>query len=178
LSAAAEGGIGDASELGALELHEAVALTGDDELSVVNQAHAVLSREALGSGADEVDMRAFFENETGSLDGIAKTLDAGDATGAKSSTVHHECVELDSAVTSEEGAATSIEGVVVFHDGDGGLDSVERGALFRENRPTGGERVRDTTLVGGDGGGGHGPGTAVDEKNGLDWAARRGAHGI
>ncbi len=117
-----------AGGFGALEVHEALALAGDDEFGVVDQAHAVLGGEALGTGADEVDVGRFFEDEACGLNGVAEAFDAGDAAGAEVGTVHEEGVELDAAVAGEEGAAAGVEGVVVFHDGDGGLDGVDGGA--------------------------------------------------
>ena len=121
-----------AGGFGALEGHEALALAGDDELGVVDEAHAVLGGEALGASADEVDVRGFVEDEAGGLDGVAQALDAGDAAGAEVGAVHEQGVELDAAVAGEEGAAAGVEGVVVFHDGDGGFDGVDGGAAARE----------------------------------------------
>src|SRR6201999_2651236 len=46
---AAEGGVGAAGGLVALEGHQAFAFAEDDELGVVDEAHAVLGGEALGS---------------------------------------------------------------------------------------------------------------------------------
>ena len=178
LRVAAEGGVRVSGELGLLEAHQAVALARNDELGVVDEAHAVLRREALGAGADEVDVRRFVEHEPRGLDRVAQALDAGDAAGAQRAAVHHQRVELHAAVAGEEGTAAGVEGVVVLHDGDGGLDGIQCGAVLREHSPTGGERVGDAALVGCDGVVGHGPGAAVDEKNGLAGAAGRCAHRI
>ena len=52
----------------------------------------LLGGEALGSGADEVDVGGFFEDEAGGLDGVAEALDAGYAAGAEVGSVHHEGV--------------------------------------------------------------------------------------
>ena len=162
-----------AGGFGSLEGHEAFAFAGDDELGVVDQAHAVLGGEALGSGADEVDVGGLLEDEAGGLDGVAEALDAGDAAGAEVGSVHEEGVELDAAVAGEEGAAAGVEGVVVFHDGDGGLDGIDGGASAGESGPTGGEGGGDAALVGGDGVVGHRPRSAVDEENGLGLVGRR-----
>ena len=160
-------------ELGLLEAHEAVALAGNDELGVVDEAHAMLRREALGAGADEVDVRRLVEHKPRGLDGVAQTLDAGDAAGAQGAAVHHQGVELHAAIAGEEGTAAGVEGVVVFHDGDGGLDGIEGGAVLREHSPAGGERVGDAALVRRDSVVRHGPGAAVDEKDGLAEAVGR-----
>ncbi len=164
---AGEGGVGVAGGFGLLEGHEAVALAGNDELGVIYEAHTVLGGEALGTGADEVDVGGFFEDEAGGLDGVAEPLDAGYAAGAEVGSVHEKGVELDAAVAGEEGASSSVEGVVVFHDGDGGLDGVDGGAAAGECGPAGCECGGDATLVGVDGVVGHGPGSAVDEEEGL-----------
>ena len=152
---------------GALVGHEAVALAGDDEFGVFDERHAVLGGEALCAGADEVDVRGLLKDEAGGLDGVAEVLDAGDAAGAEVGTVHKQGVELDATVAGEEGAAAGVEGVVVFHDGDGGLYGVDGGATAGESRPAGVEGSGDATLVGCDSVVGHGPGTAVDEEDGL-----------
>ncbi len=112
-------------------------------------------------------MGGFFEDEASGLDGVAKTFDARDAAGAEVFAVHQQRVKLDAAVAGEEGAAAGVEGVVVFHDGDGCLDGVDGSAAAGERGPAGGEGGGDAALVGGDGVVGHGPGSAVDEEDGL-----------
>ena len=92
--------------------------------------------------------------------------------------VHHQGIELHAAIPGEEGTAAGVEGVVVFHDGDGRLDSIKCGAVLREHSPSGGERVRNAALVRRDSVIRHGPGATVDEKDGLAEAAGRGTHGI
>ncbi len=127
----------------------------------------MLAGEALGAGADEVDMRRLLEDESGGADGVAKTLHAGDAAGAESRAVHEESVELDAAVAGEKGAATGVEGVVVFHGHDGGLDGLDGGRSALKKAPAGAQGFPDAALVGGDGRIGHGPGPAVKEQNRL-----------
>ncbi len=163
----AEGGVGVAEGFRALEGHEAFALAGDDEFGVVDEAHAVLGSEALGSRTDEVHMRGLLEDEASGLDGVAEALDAGDAAGAEIAAGHEEGVKLDAAVAGEEGAAASVEGIVVLHDGDGGCDGVDGGAAAGESGPASGEGCGDAALVGADGVVGHGPGAAMDEEDGL-----------
>jgi hypothetical protein len=162
-----EGGVGVAGGFGALEGHEAVALAGDDEVGVFDEAHAVLGGEALGARADKVDVGRLLEDEASGLDGVAEVLDAGDAAGAEVGAVHEEGVELDAAVAGEEGAAAGVKGVVVFHAGDGGLDGVDSGAAAGESGPAGGEGCGDAALVGGDGVVRHGPCAAMDEEDGF-----------
>ena len=172
LGVAGEGGVGVAGGFGLLEGYEAVALAGDDELGVVDERHAVLGGEEFGAGADEVDVGGLLEDEAGGLDGVAQALDAGDAAGAEVGTVHEKGVELDAAVAGEEGAAAGVEGVVVFHEGDGGFDGIDGGAAAGERRPAGGEGGGDAAFVGGYGVVGHGPGATVDEQDGLRWGLR------
>ena len=50
--------------------------------------------------------------------------------------------------------------------------------FFESDSPSGGERVGNAALVRRDSVIGHGPGAAVDEKDGLAEAAGRGTHGI
>ncbi len=175
-----EGRVGIAGGLGALEGHEALALAGDDEFGVVDQGHPVLGGEALGAGADEVDVRRPVEDQTSCLDGVAQALDAGHAAGAEIGAVHQQGVELNPAVAGEKGAAAGVEGVVVFHDGDGGLDGLDSGTAAGEHGPADVEGMGDAALMGGYGGLGNRPGTAMNEQNGV-WDGRRyrlGAHGL
>jgi hypothetical protein len=162
-----EGGVGFTGGFGSLEGHEAFAFAGNDEFGVVDEAHAVLGGEALGSGAHEIDVGGFFEDEAGGLDGVAEALDAGDSSGAEVGTAHEEGIELDAAVAGEKGAAAGVEGVVVFHEGDGGFDGIDGGAAAGESGPAGGEGGGDASFVGGYSVVGHGPGSTVDEEDGL-----------
>ena len=166
-SRAGEGLVDAACEFGLLEGVEAGLFAGDDEVHVLAELHAVLAGEALGSGAHEVDVRAFVEDEAGSADGVTEAFDAGDAAGAKIGAVHEEGVELDAAIAGEEAAATGVEGVVIFHDDDGGFDSGDGGATGLEDSVSGGEGVGDTVLVGGDRVVGHGPCSAMDDEGGA-----------
>lgn len=122
--------------------------------------------EGFGSGADEINVRTFFEHQAGGLDGIVEALDAGDASGTKRVAFHDEGVELDATVGGEEAAASGVEGDVLFHDGDGGLDGLDSRAAAVEYFVTGGERIADAVFMGGDHVVGHGPGASVDDKDG------------
>ena len=92
-------------------------------------------------------MRAFFEDETRGLDGVAETLDAGDATGAKGGSIHEEGVELDAAIGGEKAASAGVEGWVVFEDGDGGLDGIDGGAAPAQDGIAGFKSAQDAALV-------------------------------
>jgi len=124
---AGEGFVGEAGGFAGLGVAEAFALAVEDQLGVVNEDHAVGVGKLLGAGADEVDVGAFFQDEAGGLDGVAKAFNAGHAAGLHAASVHEEGVKLDSAVRGEEAAAAGIEGGIVFKDGDGGFDGVEGG---------------------------------------------------
>ena len=80
--------------------------------------------------------------------------------------VHQQCVELHTAVAREERAAAGVEGIVIFHDRDGGLYRVEAAALLFQHAPPRFERRVHATLVGGNGFVRHGPGAPVDKQNG------------
>jgi hypothetical protein len=171
---AGEGFVGEAGALSMLGSGKPGAFAGNDEFGVVAKGHAVGLGEGFGTGADEVDVRTFFKHEAGGLDGIVEALDAGDTAGAEGVTLHDEGVELDATVAGEEAAAAGVEGDVLFHDGDGGLDGGDSGAGLREYFVTGRERIMDAALVGGDHVIGNGPGSAMDEKDGL--GGRSGGH--
>ena len=167
IGGAGEGLVYAASEFGLLEGVEAGLLAGDDEVHVVAEFHAVLAGEALGTRADEVDVGALVEDKAGRLDGVAETFDAGDTAGAEVRAVHEEGVELDAAVSGEEAAPAGVEGLVVFHDDDGGFDCGDSGAPGFKDGVSGGEGVGDAVLVSGDLGVGHGPCAAVEDEGGV-----------
>jgi hypothetical protein len=122
--------------------------------------------EVLCAGADEVDVRTFFEDQAGGLNGVAKALDAGHAASLHAAAVHEEGVELNAAVGGEKAAAASVEGGVVFEDGDGGLNGIESGCAAREKGVAGFESGADAGQVSGSGFGGDGPCATVNEESG------------
>lgn len=146
---------------------EALAFAIEDEFGVVNEGHAVGGGEPLCAFTDEVDMGAFFEDKAGGLYGVAQALDTGDAAGFHAASIHEKGVQLDAAVGGEKAAAAGIEGGVVFEDGDGGFNGVNGGATESQDVIAGFKGTADTGLVGGCCVRGDGPGTAVDEKDGI-----------
>jgi len=104
---------------------EALALAVENQLGVVDESHAVEVSELLSAWADEKDMRTFFEDQTGGLNGVAKTLDAGDTAGFHATAVHEKGIELNASVGSQEAAAAGVEGGIIFKDSDGGFNRVE-----------------------------------------------------
>jgi hypothetical protein len=120
--------------------------------------------ELLGSVGDKVDVGTAFEDEAGGLDGVAKALDTGDSAGLHTAAVHEESVHLNASVGGKEAATASIEGGVIFKDGDGGLDGVEGRSAARENGVAGFEGVADTVQVVGFSFGGDGPSAAMNKK--------------
>ncbi len=155
-------------------LDEAFAFAIEDELAVVDEGHAVGVRELLGTGSDEVDVRAFLENETRGMDGIAQVLHAGDASGLHATAIHEESVELDAAVGGEEAAAAGVEGGIVFKDGDGGFNGIDGCAAAGEDFMTDFECVAHAGFVGGCGVGRDGPCASVHEEGGIV----RGGEGV
>ena len=107
----------------------------------------MLGGEALRAVADEVHVRAFAEDFPRGANGIAKVLDAADTTAPQGGAVHDEGIELHPAVAVEEAAAAGVEGLVVFHDDDGCLDRIERGAAALEYAPAGGGGVAHAVQV-------------------------------
>jgi hypothetical protein len=121
----------------------------------------------LGSGANEIDMGAVFEDEPGGLDGVAEAFDTGDTAGLHAAPVHEKSVALDAAIGGEEAAPAGVEGGIVFQDGDGGFDSVEGTGTAGEKKIAGFEGAADAKLVFSFGFWRNGPGTAVDEEGGA-----------
>jgi hypothetical protein len=158
-----KGFVFQAGGLTGLSKGETVALAGEDEFGVVDEEHTVSGGELLGAGADEIDVRASFEDKASGLDGVAEALDTGYAAGFHAASVHEESIELDAAVGGEEAATAGVEGGVIFQDGHGGFDGVEGGAAAGEDFISHFEGGADTGLVGGCGVGGDGPGTAVND---------------
>ncbi len=90
-----------------------------------HQSHAVLPCKSLCSGTDEVDVRAFIQHQPRRANRIAQPLDAGDSAGAQIRAVHQQGVHLHAAILRQKRAASGVEGLVVFHDGDRGLDRID-----------------------------------------------------
>jgi hypothetical protein len=160
----AEGGVGESGSEAGLGLFETGALAVKDEFAVVDESHAVAGGESFCTLADEIDVRTLVEYEAGSLDGIAKALDAGDAAGAKGSAVHEEGVKLDPAIGGEEAAAAGVKGGVVFEDGYSSFNCVRGRASPAEDGVTGFECALYAAQVVVGHFGRDGPGSAVDEE--------------
>jgi hypothetical protein len=152
---------------------EALALAVENEFGVRDEGHAVGVGKLLCSVTDEVDVRTFFEDEACGLNGIAEVLDAGHAASLHAAAVHEESIELDAAVGGEKAAAASVEGGVVFEDGDGGFDGVESRRAAGEKSVTGFESLADTGQVSGSSVGGNGPCATVNEES---WGVGGGGH--
>jgi len=114
----------------------------------------------------------FFEDQAGGLNGVAKTLDTGDAAGLHAAAVHEKGVELNAAIGGEKAAAASVEGRVVFEDGNGGFDGVESGCSAREKGVAGFEGAANAGFMSGSGFGGDGPCATVNEESGRMGSGR------
>jgi hypothetical protein len=145
---AGEGFVGEAGGLAELGVGEALALTVEDQLGVINEGHAMGVGKLLGAGSDEVDVRTFFEDEASGLNGIAETLDAGHAARFHAASVHEKGVELDAAIGGEKAATAGVEGGIVFKDGDGSFDCIESRAAEGEDVVAGFKGVADPGFVG------------------------------
>jgi hypothetical protein len=88
----------------------------------------VVVGKLLGTGADEVDMLALFEDEARGLDGVTEALDASHAASFHAAAIHKQRVKLDTAIGGEETASAGVEAGVVFKDGYGCFNGVEGGA--------------------------------------------------
>jgi len=167
VAVAGEGGVGEAGGVTSLGLGQALAFAIEDKLGVIDQLHAVSLGEALRAFAYEVDVRALFEDEACSMDGIAEALDAGDAAGFHAATVHEESIKLDATVGGEKAAAARVEGGIVLEDGYGCLDGVDGGAAAGEDFVTDFEGAAHASFMSGSGVCGDGPCSAMDEKGGI-----------
>src|SRR5258706_11567481 len=127
----------------------------------------MLGSEPLRAFCDKINVRAFAKNFTGSANRIRDTLNASHAPGAQSSAIHNEGIELDLAVAIQKAAAPGVECLVVFHDGYGFFDRVERRSAAFEDAPSGGSAVADAVAVSIHHVIGNGPGAAVNDKNGI-----------
>ena len=125
----------------------------------------MLCGEALRTFSHKVDMRAVAQNLASGADGIAKPLDAADASGAQGRAIHDEGVELHLAVAIEETAATCVESLVVFHDDHGFFDRIERRAATFEHAPARSHGIAHAVEVGVDHVVRNGPCAAVNHQN-------------
>jgi len=172
---AGEGVVAETGGFAELGVGEALALTVEDQLRVVDEGHAVGLGKVLCAGADEVDVLAFFKDQAGGLNGVAQALDAGYAAGLHAAAVHEKRIELDAAVGGEKTAAAGIEGGIVFEDGDGGLDGVEGRCSAREKGVAGFKGAADAGLMGASGVGWNGPCATMNEESG---GMGGGGHGV
>jgi len=129
----------------------------------------------FGSGSNEIDVLAVFENEAGGLNGVAKVLDASHAASFHAATVHKEGVELDAAVGGKKTASAGVEGGVIFENGDGSFNRINGRSAAGKNGIAGFKRVANTGLVGRSCVGGNGPRASVNEQSGnvVGWRGHR-----
>src|SRR6266403_4142234 len=123
----------------------------------------MLGSESLRAFCDKINVRAFAKNFTGSANRIRDTLNASHAPGAQSSAIHNEGIELDLAVAIQKAAAPGVESLVVFHNGYGIFDRVERRSTAFEDTPSGSSCVADPVAVSVHHVIGDGPGATVDD---------------
>jgi hypothetical protein len=116
----------------------------------------------LSADADEVDVRTLFENQAGSLNGIAEMFYASHAASLHAATVHEERVELNASVGGKKTATAGVEGGVIFEDGDGGLDRIERRTAASKKGVAGFKRVADAGFMSSRRVSGDGPSATVD----------------
>jgi hypothetical protein len=126
----------------------------------------VVVGKLLGADADEVDMLALFQDEAGGLNGVAKALDTGHATGSHAAAVHEEGVKLNAAVRGEEAALSGVECGVVFEDCDGCFDGVEGRASAGEDGLAGLKGGANACFMGGSRIGWNGPCATMNEESG------------
>jgi hypothetical protein len=141
-----------------------------DEFLGVAQGNALLVDKALGAGGDEHHVWTFFEDRARSLDGIFDAMETGDGTGTKRGAFHDDRVTLDVTIEIEVRAVASIEGGIVFEDGERSFDGVESVAAVGENGPSRMKSAETASLADFDGFVRDIPGTAMNDE--------RRSHGV
>jgi hypothetical protein len=121
-------------------------------------------------------MRALAEDLSRRAHRIRDALNASNAPGAQSATIHNQRVHLDFAVAIQEAAASGIEGLVIFHDDDGFFDRVEGRSAPLKNAPSGSSGVTNAAKVSFYHVIGNGPSAAMDDKNGIIWQTLQSSH--
>ena len=163
---AGKGEVGFAGGLFFLRFLQAADLALNHQVFITAELHSELLGEPLRALADEINVRAFIQDQARGPDGIADVLHAAHAAGAKRGPVHHEGIELHAAVAGEKAAAAGVKSLIVFHAGDGGFHGVQRRAAAFQHMPALGQRF----LHSGDVGLHHvirnGPGAAMDHEYG------------
>ena len=125
----------------------------------------MLCGEALRAFGYKVHVRAVAQNLASRADGIAKALDAANASGAQGRAVHDEGIELHLAVAIEKAAATGVESLVVFHDDHSFFDRIERRSATFEHAPARGHRVAHAVEMSFDHVVRNGPCAAMNDQN-------------
>jgi hypothetical protein len=161
-----KGFVSEPGGLPQLCLYEPFALSIEDKFLVVDQSDSMRGREGLGSASDEVNMGTLLKNQARGLNGIAKALNACDASGFHPSSVHEESVELHSPIGSEKAACSRVESGILFQSSDRGFNGVKSGTFAGEDRIPGFERFPNAKFVRGRFGCRDGPGTSVHKQSG------------
>jgi len=140
------------------------AFGGGYKILGIAETDAVRGGEVLRPFGDEHHVRTFFEDGAGGLDGIFDASQARDGAGAKRVGIHDDGVAFDVAVKRQMGAESGVEGRIVFENGDGGFDGVERVAAVIENFPAGLKSAKTAGFAGVNGIIGDVPGAAVNNQ--------------
>ena len=143
------------------------AFGGRDESFGIAERDGVCFGEVFGAFGDEHHVGTFFEDSSGSLDGIFDSAETGDRAGAESGGIHDDGVAFDVAVECEMGAETGVEDGIVFENDNGGFDGVERVAAVFENPPARLESAETAGFTGVDSVIGNVPSAAVNDERRL-----------
>ena len=150
--------------LAPLRQYEALPFAIEYKLGVVDQGDAMRLGELLCARSDEIHMRAVFEHQAGSLNGVAKTLNTGHAAGLHSPSVHQKGIHLDAAIGGKEASPSRIKGGVVFENTDGGFNGIDGRASARKDGIAGFEGMAHAGLMVGSGIVWNCPGAAMNEQ--------------
>jgi len=162
---AGKGFVGEAGGLSRLGTGQALTLTIEHKVLIVDERHSVSRSELFSSGSDEVDVGALFEDQSSCMNGVTQALDTGNASGLHAASVHEESIKLYASVGGEEASPAGIERGIVFENDYRGLNGIECGATAGENGVSGIESIADAGFVSGSIGCGDGPCSAVHEES-------------
>lgn len=140
------------------------AFGGRDKLGGIAERNTLLMDEALRAGGNEHHVRAFFEDCASSLNGVFDPMKTGDGTSTERRSIHDDGIALDIAIEIEMRTVAGIEDRIIFEDGDGRFNRIERVATVGKDGPAGVESSKATGFAWFDGVVGNVPGSAVENE--------------
>jgi len=112
------------------------ALAIEHQLLGIAERQALLSRKLLGARRDEHHVLARFHHFARQANRIANSLHSGNCSGLQRRPVHHDRIQLDTAIEIQMRSDARVERGIVFEHDDRGLNRVKRRSSAREHAPT------------------------------------------